>query len=186
MTRLTQPPTRQILILLARFRHALATAISQQLIRRLGAIVESAKPLIDWHYTVTPIVHGKVLVMEVMHIVARVERKDILLEVGSKLAEGGWLAPELLRLKGELLLLRGEPADAEASEALFRQALDAAHQQGALSWELRAATSMARLWRDQDRRHQAFDLLGPVYGWFTEGFDTLDLKEAEALLRELA
>ena len=107
-------------------------------------------------------------------------------EVGSKLAEGGWLAPELLRLKGELLLLRSEPADAEASEAHFHQALEAARQQGALSWELRAAMSLARLWCDRGKRNEARDLLGPVYCWFTEGFDTLDLKEAKALLEDLA
>ena len=59
-------------------------------------------------------------------------------------------------------------------------------QQQAKSWELRAAMSMARLWRDQGKRQQARDLLAPVYGWFTEGFDTLDLKQAKALLEELA
>ena len=59
-------------------------------------------------------------------------------------------------------------------------------QQQAKSWELRAAMSMARLWRDQGKRQQARELLAPVYGWFTEGFDTLDLKEAKALLEELA
>jgi predicted ATPase len=60
-----------------------------------------------------------------------------------------------------------------------------ARQQQAKSWELRAAMSMARLWRDQGKRKEARDLLAPVYGWFTEGFDTLDLKEAKALLEEL-
>jgi predicted ATPase len=59
------------------------------------------------------------------------------------------------------------------------------HQQQAKSWELRAAMSMARLWRDQGKRQQAHDLLAPVYGWFTEGFDTLDLKEAKTLLEQL-
>jgi predicted ATPase len=60
-----------------------------------------------------------------------------------------------------------------------------AREQKAKSWELRAATSMARLWRDQGKRQQARDLLAPIYGWFSEGFDTLDLKEAKALLEEL-
>jgi predicted ATPase len=69
---------------------------------------------------------------------------------------------------------------------IFERALSVARQQRAKSWELRAAMSMARLWRDQGKRDQARDLIAPVYGWFTEGFDTLDLKEAKALLEELA
>ena len=68
----------------------------------------------------------------------------------------------------------------------FERALTVARQQQAKSWELRAAMSMARLWRDQGKRDEARDLLAPVYGWFTEGFDTLDLKEAKALLDELS
>ena len=68
---------------------------------------------------------------------------------------------------------------------LFESALAVARKQQAKSWELRAAMSMARLWRDQGKRDKARDLLAPVYGWFTEGFDTLDLKEAKALLDEL-
>jgi predicted ATPase len=68
----------------------------------------------------------------------------------------------------------------------FDKALAAARQQQAKSWELRAAMSMARLWRDQGKRDEARELLAPVYGWFTEGFDTRDLKEAKALLDELA
>ena len=68
----------------------------------------------------------------------------------------------------------------------MRCALVADDQRQAKSWELRAAMSMGRLWRDQGKRDQARELLAPVYGWFTEGFDTLDLKEAKALLDELA
>jgi len=68
----------------------------------------------------------------------------------------------------------------------FERALVVAHAQRAKSWELRAAMSMARLWRDQGKRDEARELLAPVYGWFTEGFDTLDLKEAKALLDKLA
>jgi len=72
------------------------------------------------------------------------------------------------------------------AEDYFDRALVIARQQQAKSWELRAATSMARLWRDQGKRDEARDLLAPVYGWFTEGFETLDLKEAKALLDELS
>ena len=71
-------------------------------------------------------------------------------------------------------------------EAYFERALAVAREQQAKSWELRAAMSMARLWRDQGKRDEARELLAPVYGWFTEGFDTLDLKQAKALLDELA
>jgi predicted ATPase len=72
------------------------------------------------------------------------------------------------------------------AETCFERALVVARQQQAKSWELRAATSMARLWRDQGKRDEARELLAPVYGWFTEGFDTLDLKQAKTLLYELA
>jgi predicted ATPase len=80
--------------------------------------------------------------------------------------------------------LSPEP-DAAKAEAYFERALAVAREQQAKSWELRAVMSMARLWRDQGKRQQAHDLLAPVYGWFTEGFDTLDLKQAKALLEEL-
>ena len=90
---------------------------------------------------------------------------------------------ELFRLKGELLLKRDEPNQAEAS---FREAIHVASIQHAKLLELRAAMSMARLWRDQGKVQQARELLAPVYGWFTEGFDTRDLKEAKALLEALA
>ena len=76
--------------------------------------------------------------------------------------------------------------DAAKAETYFERALQIARRQQAKSWELRAAMSMARLWRDQDKPQRARDLLAPVYGWFTEGFDTRDLKEASALLRTLA
>ena len=72
------------------------------------------------------------------------------------------------------------------AEAYFDSALAVARQQQAKSWELRAAMSLARLWRDQGKRDEARDLLAPVYGWFTEGFDTVDLKEAKVLLEQLA
>jgi predicted ATPase len=72
------------------------------------------------------------------------------------------------------------------AEAYFERALAVARQQQAKSWELRAAMSMARLWRDHGKRNEARELLAPVYGWFTEGFDTRDLKEAKGLLDELS
>ena len=88
------------------------------------------------------------------------------------------------RVAGEIALKSPEP-DAVKAEAYFERALAVARKQQAKSRELRAAMSMARLWRDQGNRQQAHDLLAPVYGWFTEGFDTLDLKQAKALLDEL-
>jgi predicted ATPase len=96
-----------------------------------------------------------------------------------------WCEADIHRTAGELTLMSPE-ADAAKAEAYFSRALAVAREQQAKSWELRAATSMARLWRDQGKRRQAHDLLAPVYGWFTEGFDTLDLKEAKALLDALA
>jgi class 3 adenylate cyclase/predicted ATPase len=94
-----------------------------------------------------------------------------------------WFAAELNRHKGELLLRQGQ---CEAAGELYRKALAIAAEQEAKMWELRAAASLARLWDEQGRRRDAYELLAPVYGWFTEGFDTADLKEAKALLRELA
>ena len=92
---------------------------------------------------------------------------------------------EVNRVAGEIALKSPEP-DAVKAEGYFERALAVAREQQAKSWELRAAMSMARLWRDQGKRDQARELLAPVYGWFTEGFDTRDLREATALLDELA
>ena len=105
--------------------------------------------------------------------------------VRSEHSEERWLNAEVLRIKGKLLLLQGEPGAAAAAESYFRQALDWARRQGALSWELRAATSLARLLSDQGRSTDATALLQPVYDR-TEGFDTADLKAAKALLDALA
>ena len=88
-------------------------------------------------------------------------------------------------MAGEIEAEAADPESAKA-EVHFERALDIARQQQAKSWELRAAMSMARLWRNQGKVRQARELLAPVYGWFTEGFDTRDLKEAKALLEELA
>jgi hypothetical protein len=96
--------------------------------------------------------------------------------------KGRWAVAELLRIKGELFLSQGRSAAAMAAEDHFRQALDWARRQGALSWELRAATSLARLWRRQGRGKEGFELLAPVYDRFTEGFETADLRAAKALI----
>jgi predicted ATPase len=96
-----------------------------------------------------------------------------------------WIEAELHRLRGELLLSTPEP-DPLGAEACLQRALAVARGQEARLWELRAATSLARLWRDQGKCGEARNLLAPVYGWFTEGFDTTDLKEAKTLLNELA
>jgi predicted ATPase len=93
--------------------------------------------------------------------------------------------PEFHRVRGELLLARSARSKNEAEDA-FRQAIKIAREQEAKSLELRAATSFARLWGEQRKRSEAHDLLAPLYGWFTEGFDTADLKEAKALLGELS
>jgi predicted ATPase len=106
--------------------------------------------------------------------------------VRSEATEERWVVAELLRVKGELFLLQGAPGAAAAAEGHFRQALDWARRQGALSWELRAATSLARLLSDQGRSADAAALLQPVYEQFTEGFDTTDLKAAKALLDDLS
>jgi predicted ATPase len=89
---------------------------------------------------------------------------------------------ETLRVTGDVLLATG---DAAAAEAGYREAIAMAQQQSAKLWEVRAATSLARLWRDQGKRREARGLLAPVYGWFTEGFGTPVLQEAKALLDEL-
>ena len=96
-----------------------------------------------------------------------------------------WYNPELYRLKGALLLQQSLDNHTEA-ENCFQHAISIAQNQQAKSWELRAATSLARLWQQQGKRQEAYDLLAPVYGWFTEGFDTADLIDAKALLDELS
>jgi predicted ATPase len=95
-----------------------------------------------------------------------------------------WLEADTYRMAGEFALLSGEPDTAKA-EAHFERALAIARKQQAKSFELRAAMSMARLWRDQGKRAEARDLLAPVYAWFTEGFEMPDLQDAKALLDEI-
>jgi predicted ATPase len=102
-----------------------------------------------------------------------------------RLAEAGepWLQAETFRLRGDVLLATGDRAGADAS---YREAITIAQQQDARLWELCAAMSLTRLWRDQGKRAEARDLLAPIYGWFTEGFGTPVLQEAKALLDGLA
>jgi predicted ATPase len=111
----------------------------------------------------------------------RLDEATMMVEVSSEV----WAHPEILRIGGEIALVSPE-RDTIKAEAYFDRALLVARQQHAKSWELRASMSLARLWRDQGKVQQARELLAPVYGWFTEGFETHDLKEAKALLEELA
>jgi predicted ATPase len=129
--------------------------------------------------------HHIALLARAYEIAGQVEEGLTLLDEALQIVERTrerWLAAELNRHKGQLLLRQGHT---EAAEELYRKALSIAEEQGAKLWELRAAMSLARLRRDRGRRAEAHDLLAPVYGWFTEGFDTADLKEAKALLDEL-
>jgi class 3 adenylate cyclase/tetratricopeptide (TPR) repeat protein len=112
-----------------------------------------------------------------------VELLDTALARASTTNERYWEA-DLYRARGECLLAHRHRAEPDA-EASFGQAINIARRQKAKFWELRASTSLARLWRDQGKRTEARDLLAPIYGWFTEGFDTPDLKEAKALLQQL-
>jgi predicted ATPase len=112
---------------------------------------------------------------------------SLLTDARDRVARGGrrWIEPELHRLEGELLLALPEVATTEA-EVCFRHAIATAREHNARTLELRATTSLARLWADQGKRADARDLLAPIYGWFTEGFETADLKDGKALLDELA
>jgi len=125
------------------------------------------------------------LLARAYEIAGQIEEAEDLLDDSLRIVERTgerWFAAEQNRNKGELLLRQGRT---EAAEELYRKALSIAEEQGAKFWELRAAVSLARLRRDQGRRAEARELLAPVYGWFTEGFDTRDLKEAKAQLDEL-
>ena len=115
----------------------------------------------------------------------RIAEGQAMLEAAIEQFEPGCYTPELLRLKGELFLLQSPPASVEAAEELFRQALDRACRQEALSWELRAATSLARLRRNEGRPADAIACLQPIYDRFAEGFGTADLIAAKQLLDEI-
>jgi len=129
--------------------------------------------------------HFVVLLAEAWEIAGEIETAMTMVEDTLQIVERTgerWIAAELNRLKGQLLLRQGHD---ESAEELYWKALNIAREQQAKLWELRAGVSLARLWCDQGRRAAARDLLAPVYGWFTEGFDTPDLKEAKALLEAL-
>jgi predicted ATPase len=129
--------------------------------------------------------HYTALIAGACEIAGQIEEAVSLLDDALRIAERTgerWFAAELNRHKGQLLLRQGH---SEAAEELYGKALGIAEEQEAKLWELRAAASLARLRCDQGLRGEAHDLLAPVYGWFTEGFDTPDLKEAKVLLDEL-
>jgi predicted ATPase len=129
--------------------------------------------------------HYPALQARACEIAGQIEEALTLLDDALQIAERTgerWLEAELYRHKGQLLLRQGDSA---AAEELYCSALRIAREQEAKMWELRAAVSRARLRFDQGRSAEARDLLAPVYSWFTEGFDTPDLKEAKALLGEL-
>jgi predicted ATPase len=109
---------------------------------------------------------------------------DTLARAESLIGKSGsrWCEAEVHRLRGDLQLARSAKQEAETS---YLQAITIARSQDAKLWEIRAATSLGRLWRDQGKRHEARDLLAPVYNWFTEGLDTPDLVDAKALLDQL-
>jgi predicted ATPase len=137
---------------------------------------------------------GEVRLSYYLALLAEAHGEDYQPEVGLRLlteafthqatTQERWTEAELYRLKGELLL-KQTPPDKQQAEACFQQALAVARRQQAKSWELRTAMSLARLWQQQGKRAEARGLLVPIYGWFTEGFDTADLQEAKALLEEL-
>jgi len=129
--------------------------------------------------------HYTALLAGACEIAGQMDETSTLLDDALRVTEqtgARWFAAELNRHKGQLLLRLGHT---EGAEELYCKALSIADEQGAKLWELRTAVSLARLRRDQGRHAEARDLLAPIYGWFTEGFDTPDLKEAKALLDEL-
>jgi predicted ATPase len=130
--------------------------------------------------------HYTALLARACEIAGQIEEALAQLDDALQMAERTgerWFAAELYRHRGQLLLRQGH---SEAAEELYRRALSIAEKQEAKLWELRAAASLARLRRDEGRQAEARDILAPVYGWFTEGFGTPDLKETKALLDELA
>jgi predicted ATPase len=130
--------------------------------------------------------HGSLL-GEACASVGRIDEAMTALDEALRVAEAEehYYEADLFRLRGELLLMRTN-ADQEGAERCFRKAIDIARRQSAKSWELRATTNLARLLRDTGRRNEARGMLAEIYNWFTEGFDTHDLKDAKALPDELS
>jgi class 3 adenylate cyclase/predicted ATPase len=129
--------------------------------------------------------HNIALLATVCEIAEQIDEALNLMDEALQIVENTgerWFEAELYRHKGKLLLRQGHT---EVAEEFYRKALSISQEQEAKMWELRAAVSLARLRRDQGRRDEVRDLLAPVYGWFTEGFGTPDLKDAKALLDEL-
>jgi predicted ATPase len=155
-----------------------------------AGIAQMRQSLVNWQTLGVALLepYWLILLSEAYGQVAQPEEGlRVLSEAQSTLNSNGerfWEA-ELYRLKGQLLLQQSPDNQPEA-EACFQQALSIAQNQSAKSWELRAATSLTKLWQSQGKRDEARQLLMPVYGWFTEGFDTADLKDAKALLDEVA
>jgi predicted ATPase len=153
-------------------------------------IAQMEQGLTAWHATGAEVLrpYGLALLAEARLRLGQHEEGLALLAealaVTNHTEERRWEA-ELHRVKGELLLSQS-PGNAAKAESCFNQAITIAQNQSAKSWELRAATSLAKLWQSQGKRDEARELLEPVYDWFTEGFDTADLKDAKALLDELA
>jgi predicted ATPase len=130
---------------------------------------------------------GRILLAEAVGHTGQVEEGLRLLAetlIAFEASGRGDLLAEAYRLQGEFLLRQAVP-DAAHAETCFQQALAVARRQQAKSWELRATMSLSRLWTRQGNRDEARELLAPIYGWFTEGFDTADLQEAKILLEEL-
>ena len=123
-----------------------------------------------------------ILLAEALSQVDAVDRGFAILDAIAPEHRDAILAPEVRRVRGELLLRRGERGEGERQ---LREAIDLARHRSDRLLELRATTSLARLWQLEDRRGEARQMLGEIYGWFTEGFDTGDLREAKALLEEL-
>ena len=142
-----------------------------------AALSELAGPNVTFRFLT-----GLIELAEALTHAGRIADGLAVVEAGLEQSEVGWLTPELLRLKGELLLLQRTSAGPETAENLFRQALDRARRQEMLSWELRAATSLARLLRHQGRPAEIIACLQPVYSRFTEGFGTSDLIAAKQIL----